>query len=415
MRAIFLPVWSTGILNRVYKWIPGTHPSGGWFDREPLRYPHGLFSYVDWRSHKERLSFPEGSYIFGDSGGFTLISKPGEVLDPVEVLQWQDATVSVGAILDRPPRRVKIRDWKGCLDFTISNVERALPYYLKRLDAGTAFRWWGVLHGNDEKESYEWYNALTKVYPFSADGEGWAVYPGPQAHPFTVARAMRVLQQLGIKRAHFLACTGQDVIATILALGPMAGLDLVTFDSMSHAVASINRWWFTTDPNLGGRSGRSYETKNQAPREFNPQGLLAAAALPLPIVDPREEEVIVETGRKIHKDVDYVFENVRCLDDLPERFCRECSCPVCQYLRRVTPQFLVNSPGGWRDAAITMHNIHVQKTCIDRQAVAAAADPKEFLEIALDPVTAARTFRIFRGEESDRPVSTGSNLGLFSK
>src|SRR4051812_26878618 len=112
MRAIFLPVWSTGILNRIYKWIPDSRPEQGWFDRPPLTYTHGLLSYVDFRTTKDRWedktgqwemaiprAFPADSYIFGDSGGFTLIAKPGEVLDPIEVLTWQAAHVSVGAIL----------------------------------------------------------------------------------------------------------------------------------------------------------------------------------------------------------------------------------------------------------------------------------------------------------------------------
>lgn len=388
MRAIFLPVWSSGTLNRVFKVIPGTGPENGWFDRPPLEYPHGLFSYLDWRGHKTRLSFPEGSYIFGDSGGFTLIAKPDEKLDPVAVLQWQAATVNVGAILDRPPRRVKRRDWQECLAFTIRNVERALPYYQRELEQGNGFRWWGVLHGNSEAEAVEWYTALTAVYPFDVAGEGWAVYPGPQAEPKTVARTMRVLQQLGIKRAHFLACTGQDVIATILALGPKAGLEVVTFDSMSHAVAGFNRWWFTTNADFGGRRGRSFG----------------------PLSTPR---------RKIHKAVDYVFENVRCLGKLPERFCEKCTCAVCQYLRATTPERFSNpeqlAQNGWRDSAITLHNVCVQRRCIDRQEEEARLNPEGFLSTALDPLTAARVFRIFEGQEPERPVSTGSNLGLLAR
>lgn len=410
MRALFLPVWSSGILNRVWRWVPKTRPPT-WFDDKPIGYPHGLFSYVDWRSYKDALIFPKGTHIFGDSGGFTLISKPNEVLDPVEVLQWQMATCSVGAILDRPPRRttrtviganqtdaegsgrvhtVEYRDWQECLRFTIRNIERALPTYLNGLEKGSDYRWWGVLHGNNEDEAREWYAALTAIYPFDGPGEGWAVYPGPQAHPFTVARTMRILQSLGIKRAHFLACTGQDVIATILALGPKAGLEFVTFDSMSFAVAAINRWWFTAvDDHDQQRMGRSS---------------LATADTP------------VAAGKKAASQTFFEFENVRCLDTLAEQFCDACPCDVCQFLRTGsdTPWLEKEPPGGWRDASITLHNLHMQRTCIDRQTKRAAADPVAFLNRVLGAKVASKTFRIFEGQESEHIVRTGSNLGLLA-
>ncbi len=379
MESIFLPVLTTPLLGGIRKALPDM---GYWWD-PPLAYNAGLFSYPDWRKFvKEKVEPPERTYIFGDSGGFSLIANPDEKFDPIDVLLWQAEHVNVGAILDRPPRRVKRRDWQDCLRFTIDNVRRALPYYERSLEQGGKFRWWGVLHGNSEAEAYEWHGAITNAYPFNRAGEGWAVYPGPQAEPRTVARAMRVLQQLGIKRAHFLACTGQDVIATILALGPLAGLEFVTFDSLSHAIASYNRWWFTTDATLGGRMGVS---------------------------DARSS-----SKRKIMKGVDYVFENVRCLNDAPEKFVAECPCDVCRWAREHTPaQIAGPAAGNWRDGIISLHNICIQSRCIARQTEEARKDPEKFLQIALDPYTAASAFRIFYGQESERPAATGSNLGLL--
>src|SRR5262249_611006 len=120
-------------------------------------------------------------------------------------------------------------------------TRRALPEYQRMRASGSAFRWWGVLHGNKEAEVLQYYEAVGAVYPFTDDGEGWAIRAEPNVNIYSVARSLRILRRLGIKRAHFLAATSQDVIAVLLALGPQAGLDLLTFDSAYAIKTGFNR------------------------------------------------------------------------------------------------------------------------------------------------------------------------------
>jgi hypothetical protein len=379
-------VWSNSVLDSASQWV--TVPK--WFDEAPIDYGHGLLSYMTWRSHRAPVAFPEGVHIFGDSSGFSLIGKPTERLDSIDVLLWQKATCSVGAILDRPPRKAKRRDFDACLAFTMGNVKRALPRYQRSLDSGHAYRWWGVLHGNTEDEALQWYEALSAVYRFDLEGEGWGVYPGPQANPYTVARTCRILRSLGITRAHFFACTGQDVIATILAIGPMAGLEFVTFDSMSFAVASMHRYWFAAVRPNDAKLGRTSQ------------------------VTPDVPHIVANRTRG---GTYYEFENLRCLDEMAEEFCLACPCRVCRWLQdnsEITVAPGKNTPSGWRDTAIALHNVHIQQQAIERQKMLANKDPAGFLVTSLGQTTAASVLRIFENQESDSIVTTRRQPGLLA-
>ena len=97
-----------------------------WWDKPPFNYPHTLISYVRWQ---QPFKFPSGSYVFGDSGGFTLRSPTRSLkIDPLDVLHWQASQCSVGCLLDVPPG-IKQRIWDRALSATIDHTKRALPHY----------------------------------------------------------------------------------------------------------------------------------------------------------------------------------------------------------------------------------------------------------------------------------------------
>ena len=126
---------------------------------------------------------------------------------------------------------------------------------------------------------------------------------------------------------------------------------------MSHAVAGINRFWFTTDPESGGRQGRS-------------NSMLAMSR--------------IVRG-------DAFFENERCLGDSPERRAEACPCGVCEYLRKYTPTRFAGGShqrgqSAWRDAAITLHNVHLQHECVRRLERLARENAGALLARALMPM-----------------------------
>ena len=234
MRLLYLPAIVRDVVRS-----RGVRPSN-WLDPR-LRgtrayYPHVLTSYPFWRG--QQFAWDEDQFIFGDSGGFSQFSR-GIRLNPVHVIRWQLRHCAVGVLLDTPvgPPQFR-RPFRDCLARSVADTQAALPTYLRALDAGTSFRWWGIAHGRTMFERAEWFDAIRRVYAFDRQGEGWAVKPDDQ--PEAVAEALEFLQECGIRRAHFFARTGQLIMETLIALGPAAGLELLTVDS-STPITSANK------------------------------------------------------------------------------------------------------------------------------------------------------------------------------
>lgn len=194
-------------------------------------HPYALVSYPYWRRQPYRWDPDE--FIFGDSGGFSVYSR-GIRIDPRQAIEWQMRFCSVGVILDTPLGPPKDRrDFRSCLECTIATTKAALPLYRGALDAGTLFRWWGVVQGRTNEECGDWWEAIRRVYPFDAPGEGWAFKPWPWNDPEAVDRALDFMCERGIRRAHLLGQSSRLIVETLLCLAPKAGLDFVTFDSTS--------------------------------------------------------------------------------------------------------------------------------------------------------------------------------------
>lgn len=255
MELRFLPVFDRTILTD--KW--GLSPVC-WLDPRlqgtPEYHPYTLLSAYYW--YKERFAFPADTWVFGDSGGFSL-GKQGTrmILSAEQVLRWQITSCSVGCVIDLPPYNVLAEhhggyaaaNFRNGLDRTVNFTKRALPYYEQARKAGTPFRWWGVIQGQTEAQLQKWWEEVSAVYPFTDEGEGWAVKVYPSMDGPQTARMLRFLKMKGIRRAHFLAATGQVPLWVHASLGPQAGMELISTDSATDTHSAANRGLFapTTD------------------------------------------------------------------------------------------------------------------------------------------------------------------------
>ncbi len=242
-----------------------------WMDESvqgtPAYYPDVLITYYYFRDRA--ISFSKDAYVFGDSGGFsvmrygmgnkvpfytvggvpcTLLKRYAgaphqQSVDVVDVLRWQETNCNVGVILDMPPVDTKGNKILGeAQTVTLSNTKRALPTYLQMRREGTAFRWWGVVHGWTEKQMEQWWNKVSEIYPFVDDGEGWAFKArDPSSNPIAIANCLHFIKDHNMKRAHFLAAAAPGAAATMMVLGAQAGLELLTSDSQTADVAARNR------------------------------------------------------------------------------------------------------------------------------------------------------------------------------
>lgn len=363
----FLPVWGSSRHLSMLKDVDIVH----WWNEPPLHHGHGLISPVHW---KRAYTFPAGCWIFGDSGGFTLRSpKINLQIDPVVILQWQASLCSVGCILDVPPLGLQKsqRDWFDRLDKSVAHSMRALPEYLKLRERGSAFRWWGVLHGNNAAEQDAYYRAVCDIYSFADAGEGWAVRAEPIVNTESVADTLRVLKGLGITRAHFLAATGQEVVAVLYALGPEAGLELVTYDSAYATKGGYNRLVLVPDP----------------------------------------EDPIKWTTRRERGAEDFVRRYVY----------EECCCAACAWMRKRTEEEPRGQEairawvfGGWWSTWCQLHNLCIQCECLNRQWWVAQKEGRAFLPRVLGR-DAHRICRIFDGQEPRSIIpATGSSQSLLN-
>lgn len=377
MRQYLLPVWGYSRFVSAARdfGLPQDEDGAitGWWDQPPFSYSHLLISYVHW---KKPFKFPEGAYVFGDSGGFSLRSETrAHTIDPLDVLTWQAGLCTVGCVLDLPPR-AKQRIWHHGMKVTVEHTKRALPEYKRIRATGSKFRWWGVLHGNNEAEVREYHENLAAVYPFTDDGEGWAIRAEPNVNIYSVARSLRILRHLGIKKAHFLAATSQDVIAVLLALGPQAGLEVLTYDSAYATKSGFNRHIFR-------------------PRE---DGITFAIMT---------EEGEDRTGR------DWLM--------------HQCPCDVCAYMRirsqqvddpriaKAQPQLLAPEFGGWWSTWLQFHDLHIQQKLTAAQAVEAEKHPDSFLRMMLSAKEYTQVMRIYEedGHEPKMSVPTGTSKSLL--
>lgn len=354
MKQYLLPVWGDSRSVSSAKDL-GWQPTD-WYDKEPFNYGHALISPVHW---KRAFTFPESCHVFGDSGGFTLRQGGTVKIDPIDVLNWQASMCTVGCILDLPPGFVGKRDWEKGLKVTVGHTQRALPRYQQILRTGSKFRWWGVLHGHNQEEVQEYFDRVSAVYPFTGDGEGWAIRAEPTVSIYSVARSLRILKKLGIKRAHFLAATSQKVIAVLLALAPQAGIEFLTYDSSYAVKGGINR------------------------HTFVPSGDATFSVL--------SEEKDERFGR------DYML--------------RTCPCPVCAYMRersKVSPKaevqnYKTGAWGGWWSTWAQLHNLHIQ---VEMTKAQAEQDADKFLRHILPAKVHSEVLRIFEADGFETlPVS----------
>ncbi len=247
-----------------------------WMDEELQQsnayYPHLLLSYFYFRN--VALQLPDDGYVFGDSGGFSVMrygqgraravyfydpwkktcsnilkgsggAEHQRCVAPVDVVRWQAnlASCDAGVVLDMPPVTLEGKNvWTVALQETLKNIRAALPYYERLRDSGGEFKWWGVAHGWTQEELDMWWREVSAIYPFTEEGEGWAFKArDPSYSPEAIARCLYFIKTRRIKRAHFLAAAKPVGIATLLVLGPEAGLEFVTSDAESAGLLARNR------------------------------------------------------------------------------------------------------------------------------------------------------------------------------
>jgi len=346
-------------------------------------YPHALISYYGLR--RVALRFPQDAFILGDSGGFSVMRYGMGGLDATQVLRWQSQLCTVGVLIDRPPADTQgvPLNWEETLGTTINNTQRALPIYekLRTKIPQLSFRWWGVVHGWRDDQRDTWWKRISEVYPFTDEGEGWAIRARPVAHdPVDIARCIRWLGSKRITRAHFFAALGFQQAATVLVLGQEIGLEVATIDSSGMtSTYARNRGIMIPTAN-----GLRYTTLKESVE--SPTG-----------VDPDK--------RTYREARDYLLTH--------------CPCYSCESLRTDakyakhplhlgadSKRWVIEASAYW-NFRFEFHNILILRDIISKQEQEARTNPDALLREVLGEKY-GRVFRAFHGQEPFRAESNES-------
>lgn len=272
----YLPALSPGSLSGASDDAGPLH----WMDArlsDDLRHRALLASYHLWNG-KDVTYRGDGTYVFGDSGGFSIVSA-GAVIDPRRVIRWQLRNCTAGVILDIPPFSFGGKSrftgsaadvWHDSVARTTGNVGLALPFYEEARAEGHPFRWWGVVQGETYPQMSQWFDAVSRVYPFTDEGEGWALAPKPCNELVTVTRFMRIARDRKLRRIHMLQTAKPATVGIMLALAALAGVEFVTHDSASTRINAGNRNVFIPrkDRMDGKYTGAAHRTGWEGVTEF---------------------------------------------------------------------------------------------------------------------------------------------------
>lgn len=228
MKLVYLPAlqphaiesrWTRSPIHQMDRRLMGTagyHPYG------MTSFAHGGSQQFAWEPHDS---------VMGDSGGFSERTR-GLLFDPQAVLRWQILTgCKVGVILDSPPWG-RWSEFRECLERTVARTKAALPVYLKERASSTSFRWWGVVQGRSLDELEQWWRAISRVYPFTDEGEGWAFRPAENTAD-AVRRVFTFVESKALRRVHLFATGDHYAVEAVCFAGPRAGVEWVSIDTTS--------------------------------------------------------------------------------------------------------------------------------------------------------------------------------------
>ena len=209
LKSRYLPAVSGAMMNMGWKLpaVEAGHPDkmltfwqdNGFLDK-PYKYMlvsafYGIaFQKGKEQSFREMCDVGKDVYILGDSGGFQAVSQQ-KILDPADVIAWQNQNCTTGLILDVPPYEMAKsredeeeegnksflaqfgaeKDFEGSLKYTLKNATVMKKGQKELLNL------YGVIQGNTKEKAIRWFKTLKHL-----DFEGWSLAPKPSGDPDTL-------------------------------------------------------------------------------------------------------------------------------------------------------------------------------------------------------------------------------------
>lgn len=194
----------------------------------------------------DAFEFPEGSTVFGDSGGFQIAMGKLEYTHELRerIFRWLESNSTIAANLDIPPKITKSGHFEQCLDMSFDNFK-----YFEKHQSGKV-KFLNVLQGLTEERYSAWYN---RVKDFSFNG--WAVGVAQfSAALYQIMASTVILMEGGEHRRpdthwiHFLGVTGTEELVYLAQIQKSfddigSHVQISTDSSTPGLQSKYGSWW----------------------------------------------------------------------------------------------------------------------------------------------------------------------------
>jgi len=210
-----------------------------WGDKAIIKHKYGLISMGITKHENIREEFNIGNemIIFGDSGGFQLITGSNTKVDPMKTLyKYKTNEVDWASIFDVP--LVSIADGKLIpvlsKEKTVKYAELTCKYSRKMLDRSTGLdiKYYNVIHGNYYEQIGIWFSIVNKLeLPRFAINTRFGLK--------NIALKVAYLIENDIKDVFFFGTASLDNILFMLSIRDY--FDVMSLDTTNFNIMSFNR------------------------------------------------------------------------------------------------------------------------------------------------------------------------------
>lgn len=247
---IYVPAILNGIEYQIRTKKMWRDHDASWFTHK-CRYfhPQVLTSYyysAPIPNYRERLDIRDDATLWVDSGGYTVATKKVE-LDPVKVLEWQEANADISYTLDYPPINIVGEGQTSNRKYHDVSLEQLRERAIKtaknseiflKLRTSKRLKIYNIIHGVTLQYLEEWWK-YNGDFPF----EGFALGTKPAYDALHQASKLAFLHSKGVRtNVHMLGLSGVRIVPLLAYISQY--VDRISFDSTSYGRGSLNRTYF---------------------------------------------------------------------------------------------------------------------------------------------------------------------------
>ena len=188
---------------------------------------------------KSEFGIRDDVFILADSGGFTNSTLGDQDLDPLKVLEFEEAVGDIGMSLDYPPYNLTDDSKPFNLPLNEFDVLMEKSYQNAKIMAENRknpnMKYYVCLHGDNIERLERWWNKHKDI-----PCDGYALAPKDKSDYWGLAQTLLWLYEKGVrKNVHLLAFSGTKTIPILVWWSKL--IENITYDSSAWSGAAVRR------------------------------------------------------------------------------------------------------------------------------------------------------------------------------